>query len=100
MKTCSRESCRTFDDNKCQNGTDVELCTFALLGKQVAEEKKAEKIVNGDVYDEDTGEHLGSIDPLVSALTQNFTMELAVYHNGRWYVFKLDRSYEDDNPNA
>jgi hypothetical protein len=44
---------------------------------------------NGDVFDEDTGQPLGTIE------IQN-SVELSVYRDGWWYVYKLDRKYEHD----
>ena len=51
---------------------------------------------NGDVYDEDSGDYLGTIEPIVSPTTNKITLELAVFHAGEWYIYKLDRKYEHE----
>lgn len=48
---------------------------------------------NGDTFDETTGSSLGSLD--FETIPLSFPVEISVYQNGCWYVYKLDRKYED-----
>jgi len=51
---------------------------------------------NGDCYDADSGEFLGTLDPLVNTETKHITIELTILHEGEMYVFKLSHKYKDE----
>lgn len=63
--------------------------------------EEKDPITDGDIFDEQTGEQLGAT---IQATTIYGVIELSVLCDGWWYVFKLERKYEnkekdDDNKN-
>jgi hypothetical protein len=48
---------------------------------------------NGDIYEETTGDYLGQLEP-ITAPGHPIILELAIFHNGDFYVYKLDRKYK------
>lgn len=52
---------------------------------------ETENVENGDAYDYDTGDYLGQLEPVASPISGEVTVEIAVWHNGKYYVYKLDR---------
>lgn len=56
---------------------------------------------NGDLFDEDTGEHLATIDlkstaKMIEDDSQTIPASLSLFFNGFWYVYKIDSRYEEE----
>lgn len=56
-------------------------------------DKPIEDHSNGDLWDEDTGEYICTI-PLPSERT--IPVNISIYYEGFWYVFKVDSRHVDD----
>lgn len=59
-----------------------------------------EILENGDLYDEDTGEYLATIEltkeqnhPTVGD-AESIPASLSIFFNGYWYIYKIDSRYK------
>lgn len=48
--------------------------------------QQSDNLVDGDVFDNDTGEHLGSIDTISSGLPAG----IMLFFQGYFYIYKID----------
>lgn len=55
----------------------------------------------GDIYNEETGKHIGAIDTNDLSTTINlFPLEISVLFQGQWFIYKLDRREANEESTA
>lgn len=83
--------CNTEEGTPHKEGCHVGKAEAILLRDRdkpfVKEDAAPNDYSNGDCYDEDTGEYLGSFE---LAATDPLPVQLSIMHNGFWYLFKVD----------
>lgn len=99
-----REHClhwiqRTDASDKCvkEGGCACEkLANDTLVGAvDLATEKGDHE--EGDCYDEDTGDFLGSltIESIIPGVDTGIPAQIAIFHKGYWYIFKPQSRYKE-----
>lgn len=68
-------------------------CRFCAAEKA---DEPVDKPTTGDVWDEDSGEYLGTID-LTEEGKQVLPAQLSVWFEGYFYIFKPQSKYKDES---
>lgn len=53
-------------------------------------------VERGDTFDEDTGAFLGQLSEITTETVHRFPVQIAVYLDGYYYIYKLDRKEKQE----
>jgi hypothetical protein len=70
------------------------------MSQDTMDSGKEDLNVDGDTYDEDTGDFLGRLTEGIEDDLTTLPAQVAVFFQGYWYIYKIDSRYKKGEENG